>query len=285
MRFLVSTLKGVILCEWGKYEVVIPGRFYGLTFSENYLFAFERVEKDKTTRLKIFNNHLDLFSDIPLPEISDNHQAHYNPETHEIAVANTHNNCITLIFSANTKSRDINWTGVGGNTHHINSCWNNGQHWFFLEHNGKRRKPGRVVQHTGKDVAAFINVPTGSHNVYVEDGWVHVCASEDCGMWKGHVGNKETYFKKYKCPVGNDKAIHTRGLARPTSKDYYLVGGSYYGTRGYRFGKKNGVIFMVDNNFDIIDYMIIEDLSQIYEIRLLDEEDLAHNREVFKVDV
>jgi hypothetical protein len=284
MKFLVSTLKGLLLCEWGKYEIVVPGRFYGLTFANDRLFAFERVEETKTTNMQVFYNDLKLVHNVPYQEISDNHQAHYNPETKEIAVANTHHNCITLINTTNYELSHINWTFMDGNVHHINSCWHNGHYWFFLEHNGKRRVPGRVVQHDGASPVAFMSVPTGGHNVYCEDGWVHVCSSEEGGLWKWHLKSGDILKKNYKCPVGNDKAIHTRGLARPASKEYYLVGGSYYGTRGYRFGKKNGVIFMVDNDFNIIDHMIIEDLSQIYEIRLLEEEDLAHNKEVFYVN-
>ena len=89
--------------------------------------------------------------------------------------------------------------------------------------------------------------------------------------------------KKYKSPIGNKKVLHTRGLARPETRDYFLVGGSYFGDRDYRMGKKNGVVLQVDSKFNVMDYLIIPNLSQIYEIRLVNEPDLAHNKIVFKV--
>ena len=285
MRFLTSTPRGVFEYNNGKVELKCKGWVYGLTHSENEIFVFERANNNTGTKLNLYDKNFQLCYSRNLPEIIDNHQAHYDPKSDRVAIANTRKNCITL-FSPNgphaLETRNFSWRPAHSDINHINSCWNDGSRWFFLEHNGKSSSPGKALSFDNHfQNERCVEVPKNCHNVYVEDNWLFTTYSINSAMVAINMNTGEKRSGSFKNPI-NSRSLHTRGLARPGSKDYFLVGGSVHTERGGRLVKIDAVVLKVSNDFKLIEYYVIPDGNQIYEIRILDQPDLAHNGVMLK---
>jgi len=282
--FLFTTSKTVSIYKNGKIKDLFlkenNKRIYGLTWDENIIYSLHHEPKTNAEHIHMFCKkslkHLGILN-IPI-KISGGHQIFYYKNL--LYVVNTDKNLVSIVNPKNKKLvRNIKWRG-NSTKHHINSIWCDGKKLYVCEHNGGRANDNimpsciQSLDMDFKNLHLYKNIGKHTHNIYIEDGCFIVCSSIDSKIVRYDIKTQKAILRK---PISalNNNAWYVRGLARTSDK--WIVGLSYRKKRQDRPFANRGGIIILDNNFNVLKEIPINNYGQIFEIRAISELDKAHN--------
>jgi hypothetical protein len=276
IRCLATTPRGLFLVDSRDgCELVYNGHVYGLTWDQRFIYLFERVRNNTSTKMLVLSKNFEVVEEIHLSMIKDHHQVHLDPKSGFIGIANTHQNRVEF-FNPYTKDIEAyNWTPVAGaDYNHINSAWHDGECWWSCEHN-KKHHPSKVVQlpNNRLNKPQKWTVASQIHNVYVEGDFIYTTVSLTSEIAKFSMA--EDKIIQSKSFERNFPRTYSRGLAR--CNGFFLMGASRHCGREQRKEIFDSWIIKMDDDFKSIDSICIPKANQIYEVRALDEVDKAHN--------
>ena len=272
LKFLVSSPRGIYLVNDNKVKLIIANHhIYGLTWSDKHIYGCARIKNG--TNILIMNNKCDIEAIHKLQCVKDVHQAHYMSHTDEIAMANTRFDRIEFYNPNNGKHRYINWTKKGTDTNHINSIWYDGEYYWSCEHR-KGKHPSNVVQFN--EDLSIVNkfvVAKNIHNVYVANNCIYTTVSIESKVIKFNIQkNRVIKYGQYDKIVNKN---HTRGIAY--NGKIFIIGASQFLKRSERTKSLSGWVFIVDNNFNLLECIELPNANQVYDVRILNDCDYAHN--------
>lgn len=279
MKFLVSTSKGLWIVDNGVPKPIVESGdkiFFGITWDGEKVYAVRRT--DAKNFLLTFDKEFKQLSETVIPGVIDAHQIHYY--NRRLYVANTRFNRIT--FCENDLWKDFAWAPCGRDVNHINSIWNDDEGLlYFLEHNRNNipmwRSRVKVFTRQKHQVADY-QVGFGAHNVIrVEKKYLVICSSNNFSLIKYDTNKREIVNE---CHIGKARPMQyewwfTRGLAYDGNNFY--VGMSEYEPRDRRLFSVRGGICVVDNNFNIKNIIELPNMGQVYDLRIMNGKDFAHN--------
>jgi hypothetical protein len=285
MKFVVGTSNGLMLVDNWKISQLHAGHFYGITFDENCLYAFMR--KKKQCLMCIFDKSLKFLGAREFPG-EGIHQTYFDPITKKIYVTYTVANCLTVIDPYSNKHSFARWHKNDKDHNHINSIFRFKNHLYVYEHDlkGKNEEKGNGgVRRLSPDFKSEQEWRIGDqgHNVFIRD---------DSGIINVYV--LDSFNKRYIRRPLNDSyqapcttLIRTseyeqfacRGLA--ISNTHTFIGLTKLQPRSKRGTIHPGYIVCYDNQYKKVRDIEIS-MGQIYEVRLLDELDQAHNNIIWR---
>jgi len=280
-RLLVSTYNRVILWDSTPHTIIETRKpkhhhnFYGITWDEKRIYIAEGWRRVPSV-YHVFGSQLKHIGTLPVGEmVTDPHQIYWWGGTLYIADSKVDQ----IVLWDGHEERVVSWCKPNEPTQHLNSIWCNGENFYVAEHR-KKRMPKRVMvldmsfnplYRIEIPSGAFIKAsPHGIHNVYIENGWLYSCSPKALVSFK--LDTRET--RTITSPLIK-RAHYVRGLAR--TPDKWFVGLSEIGVRGTRH-EGDSAILVLDNDFNTLEVISLEDTGGLTEIRAIDGPDLAHNR-------
>lgn len=276
-NYLVATKRGLYQIYDGKLYLILRGNYYGLTYSGNYIYAFERMsKKGRLLRLTMNSKYKITKAEIYMKNMS--------PGCHQIDVrggllyvCDTYNN---RVFGMGLRDKEVKYETFpfgklsngrkSDNYAHINSIYISDDGVTLFCHN-ETKKTGRSSQiitlGDDRSVKRTITTTAGSgHNVTpLGDSYLY-CDSMNGTLKLGDQSGDKTIF---------DAKCFTRGLS--LTKDYIIMGGSEYASRDQRdYGK--GYIFLLDKK-DFKCHFSMKFPAMVQEIRRLDDIDYAMSKD------
>jgi len=284
MRMLIGTHKALLLWVDGQTYVLHEGlgAYYGITWDDRSIYVVARGSMP--SRMLAFDSHMrpilaPPFINMGSEGYSGPHQALYSRGV--LYVVNTQRNRVEcwdgeVVFN-------LNWAPTYKDRDHINSIWREpqaGTLWITEHRKTKRPKKIRVLEadHTllstielDPDFLSAGLVYTGIHNVYIEDGILYTLGPSQVVTY-----DLDTLEVDAIPLAGVIKGEHyLRGLAR--SDDHFYIGASRASPRD---GRAEGAsrILVTNDRFGVLEANCLsEDYGALYEIRLVDLPDRAHN--------
>lgn len=284
MKYLLGTARGMYLVTEDTIQRVYRRWIYGITWNEQRVFG-------------IGNKIVYLFDPKTLrrleckkvKQLIDPHQAHLCSPWH-LYVTNTGLNRVEVWDTRRANFTSVDWNEwnaqnkhcechrperlkeIPDDINHINSIWFDGACFWVTEHN---LGPSRVKQMSSDfEVLNSYRVGCQIHNIYVEDKrYLYTCDSANDRVVRFDLKQRRV-VGSVECKKKNTG--FPRGLAK--SKDRFLVGLSYRVGRNYRNKRADTYVLTLDVDLKILEARRIPEVSQIFEIRLLDEADYAHNQ-------
>ncbi|MBU2685825.1 MAG: hypothetical protein KKF27_21500 [Gammaproteobacteria bacterium] len=281
MKLLISTSKGYYVVNNDKsltpVLVTEDKKSYGISWNKEQVF-FCRQFPDHS-KILIYDKKLKPVKEIRCNDIMDGHQLYWSEPY--LYICNTRFNRIHIWHPVNG-FKDFAWNRCGKDRNHINSIWqhDNGD-IYFIEHNrhiNPSRRSRIKIFDKNLNYKSDIQAGRGAHNVFRRNADLYLCSSNDYSLIK-YDCNKKEVIEEINFPdqgILSTEFWLTRGLAYDGNKFY--VGLSRWCPREERIKSTNGAIAIVDNQFRLIEYIALPDMGQVYEIRLMDGIDLAHNR-------
>jgi hypothetical protein len=279
LSFLFTTSRTFSLYENGKitdiYKDNNSNRIYGITWNEKIIYIAAYDSKIKKDVIKIFDKKFNYIKDLKLKhKLLSTHQIYYY--NNHLYIMNTDSNFIDILNTKDNSWRRKKWRDTAANKH-INSIWCDGKSFYVCEHNGL--KPPSCIQKMNMNLEnekLYGNMGKCIHNVYIEDGIIFTCDSAHFTFARFNLKGKRMENKQF--DVFDTKEWFNRGLCRNKNKNFWMIGLSCH--RKYRKDRKDtkkGGVLILNNKFDIIEKIPINNYGQINEIRLISELDLAHN--------
>ena len=280
MRCLIGTYSSLLYWDGSEAHVVKEGVHYGITWDHDYIYASYNPPHEPVTKIEVYDSHLNCLDTLPLPDLQGVHQIYWYEGV--LYITNTEHSrvdmwdgiCLSSLYYADSLSLEP--YQLEKDVLHINSIWTDGTHWYICEH-GYKLPPARIrvfdmnfnqVQLIEMDFAVHDDL--NAHNVYVEDEQMYVCRHRRIGI-RDRAGN----LIRSVFPYGDDmSAFLLRGLARTV--EHFYVGESTYAPRELR-GEGDSDILILDGDLRLLDTIFLKDAGQIYEIRVVDDMDYAHN--------
>ena len=279
MKLLVSTSKGIFVVE---DKTVTPiyvtedKRVFGISWNRENVFIVK--QNPDHSMIVILDKRLKQVREVKAEGVMDAHQILW--AENKLFICNTRFNRITIWDGKGFK--DFAWARCARDINHINSVWqaDNG-HFYFIEHNRHQCpiRRSRVVIFD-KNLSPVSNYQTGrgAHNIFRSGADLYICSSNDYSFIKYDINKKEVVRELDFAGEGilSTEFWISRGLAYD-GKTFY-VGLSQYLPRNARKDSHCGAITMINNDFKLINHVSLEDMGQVYEIRLMSGIDLAHNK-------
>lgn len=254
------------------------GVYYGITFDENHLFVAARCagygsdrEIQKNTIL-CFNTQLKieetLIPDIPLRDV---HQI----TMHEgiLYVCSTFDDQIGC-YDTRTKTWEF-WQPFdnehisGQDKHHINSITVT-EDQILLSGTLPQGWIARFDKKTRKSTAGKEPLGDKTHNVWLDNGVLHICSS-----YEGGIRDEANNFYSL------GQMSWTRGYCRTETHRY--VGLSENRLRADR-ENSDSCLVQCDLNFNILRSLLIEGAGMIHDMRILDKKDPTQSNITFDID-
>lgn len=265
-------MNGLYLWQNKKQFLLAHGTYYGLTWSQNYIYVSFNPQHRNVTEIEVFNKNLVRIGNLETGD--DLHGVHqiffWDGELHVV------NTSVESVYVYNQR-RDVchfNWTGYETDNHHLNSIWIDNNYIYAVE--GLTKNPGdffptvQMLTHQYKPAKKFIfPASIQLHNVYVEDGTMYSLA-------KFGLVQKKLSEKRYQIiDLRPDEANgFLRGLAR--GEKYFYVGESQIKPRELRpYGDSR--VLVLNEDYKIIHIINLKNTGQIHDIRIVNGVDLAHN--------
>lgn len=275
-RLLITTRTKVLLWDEGPHiirEEQRPGgaRFYGLTWDTKKIYVMT-----STCMLHTFDRGLNWKGQVGV-KVTHPHQIFWWDGTLYIADART--NTIALWDGSRIRRR-VTWKKKDESQLHTNSIWCDGESFYVVEHR-RKKLPKRIrVLNLNLKPTGCIEIkregftqprPRGLHNVYVEGDFLYTCSPRALVRHNLLSGRSEPIVPH---PL-MDEAHFVIGLARVPGK--FFIGVSEAKPRDER-GEGDSMILVTDDNFNVLDILLLKDTGTLHEIRVIDGSDLAHNR-------
>lgn len=284
VKFLITTSKGLGLLDGDKLRMISETddkRVFGITWNDRQVFVSRNTPTHSV--IDVYGRDLRKTGEIKnTAHMQDVHQIYW-----------TNGN----LYCCNTKHNQIcwwdgkrwdwfSWRPDRDGKHHFNSIWADGDgNLYFIEHN-RHKVPTRRSRiymfdrhHQRKD---SWQVGRGSHNVYREGATFWVNSSCDFTFVRYNTKSKEI-IHEVDMPdqhIYSYDFWHTRGLC--FDGDRFYIGLSEWLPRDrQRFAMKAAIaVVSADKKRGQMKYeryIEVPGVGQIYDIRLIDKPDLAHN--------
>lgn len=281
-RLLISTYNGIVLWDgkprtiWDKRGHEKYRNFYGITWNRDRIYVAEGGHAGHSL-YHVFDYELNWEGTLTIGSgIADPHQIYWWRGGLFIVSAKQDK----IFLHVGTALHEVRgWKKKGEPTLHLNSIWSDGNLFYVVEHR-KREMPKRIrmLDPTLKPVGcieltreAFIkDRPHGIHNVYIEDDVLYTCSPKAFVRHDFSSGKSEPIVP---CSLMND-AHYVRGLARTKGK--FFVGLSETKVRDKR-GEGDSAVLVLDDDFKVLDTLVLKNTGGLNDIRAVDGPDLAHN--------
>jgi hypothetical protein len=280
-RLLISTYNRVILWDGEQEHTVIGSHhqdhslFFGITWNEDFIFVAESGNGQGST-YHILDKDLNRIGELPIGVgILYPHQIYWWDGRLYIASGSQD---VIWIWNGET-CYSVGWKNPDPEEpiQHLNSVWCDGKQFYVVEHlYDETPKRIRILSLGFEPVGCiefgeeeFIR-PTGLHNVCIENEMLYTCGSKS--LVRRNLATGESQLT----PIFVDERYrYVRGLARPPQG--FFVGLSRLAARDER-GEGDSAIVAIDNNFNVVDTIYLENTGGVMEIRAIDGPDLAHNQ-------
>ena len=279
MRYLIGLSTALLLVENKKVTKLEGGCFYGITFDQNYIYAFSRSGGAK---VHIYDKNINKVC-VKKVQASHLHQSLYDPVTDRVYITNTGSNQLTSYNTEFQDKKDYRWANSSKDVNHLNSIFRYGNHLYVYEHDlkgqNKQRGNGGVRRLT-KDFKSdkVWRIADQGHNIWIENNFIYVCDSFNRKLVRRPLNDKYEFPCETLLSTEKYGQFGVRGLA--IGNDKLLVGLSKWLQRDKRQSKHTGYILYYDRDYNLIDDLFLNE-GQVFEIRLLDEIDHAHNGIIF----
>jgi len=280
-KLLIATHNELILWD-GSPHILMKNKkhnkvhdYYGITWDNENIYVSERIWLQ--CHIHVFNKKLKRIGELPIGvDLASVHQIFwYNGILY---ITNTQRNQILLWGGWNWNIRTVEWKKPNEPHQHLNSIWCDGKNFFVVEHR-KKLIPKRIrvldLDFTPVDCIEldgdFIrDHPEGIHNVYIENEKLYTCGPQALIQHNLISGRSKPIVPH---PLMNNHH-YARGLARTAGK--FFVGLSEASERSER-NRGNSTILVTDDNFNVLETIVLKGTGGIHEIRAIDGIDLAHN--------
>jgi hypothetical protein len=302
MRILIGSPRGVFIIDdaLGNHTVkhILQGSVYGVSFNEDKIFVARRKHN-----IVFLDKNLKRSGTAPKLQIASVHQIHYDVQDKLLYITDTvHDRIVAYDPVKNKIQKQIKLKGATNKEMHFNSVWRNPEdkkiygyiHCFEgISNPPEQQRPYAIRLDDNLKIEHKWRMGKKGHNVYVENGYIYVLDTfgEDCNTKKNHIVSRmirkpidsppESQPSEILFDVSEYVNYCVRGLC--VSDDHVVVGLSTLGNRGNRMKKCNhGYVVIYDRNYKKIKDIHIKNCGQVYETRLLDVKDYAHNGIIFQ---
>ncbi|MHA2065182.1 MAG: hypothetical protein ACXABY_12470 [Candidatus Thorarchaeota archaeon] len=279
---LVATLKKLLLYNPNSHGVKVlregGGPFYGLSWDEDRLFLGDRrgAGGDK---LYIYDKD---FHEIESPNMILNHHHQIFYLGKKLYITDTGMDRVAIWDGESTVYRDWNYEirkeynkhEHDRDMHHINSLWapsRDSQEIWVGYHNmtfySNRPSEVKVMDLDLTKVLRSYTIGESLHNIFMDDHKLYICNSGKEELLEYHTGN----FRTRQLGIGR----WTRGLG--ATSDYFVVGGSMIGMGLEREGGNLTLSLVHRPSWEVVDRRNLEANGAVFELRIVDQPDLAHN--------
>jgi len=282
---LVSTMRELCVWERGSLNTIQKdkGSYAGLTWDDERVYVLARNDfGDRVTTAEVFTRSLWYRESIPLPEVKNAHQALWHDD--RLYVTSTDTNSIEVYRWSKGLEHcgSVRWREQTCDWNHVNSVWfdESGRFWV-CEHNGGTYAKGQPWEYESR-VRCFhllgglvehdVQLGRGIHNVAVLDGELFVCSSLDSQVLR--------YDLESGVVTRSQKLAgwHPRGLSR--HPDGWIVGLSACLPKERRPKEGDAGLALLDDSLRVRDMRVLSEWRQVYDVRMLNYADSAHNRKV-----
>lgn len=276
-NLLISTMLNLIYYD-GESHIIDSGKlsegnahYMGITWDDNFIY----VSACQNTKYGywIFDKG---FKKLEFIDSLDLH------ETHQIISIKGN------IYFVNTGLNRIEWHGgyksfneATCDIDHLNGIWFNNEKFYVSEfrhkqkdENGEQPSVVRVCDNQ-LNLIETIEIGLPIHNVYIEDNKMYNLVSRRAGLSVIDLSTRKKDFIDIKQLQG----MLIRGLAR--TKDYWYIGASRWETQRDKRHVGDAIIAILNNDFEMVQQIIIPDAGPVCDIRVTDGLDLAHNGVMF----
>lgn len=275
-QLFVSTYQGFDLIDGRNRYRICDGVHYGITWSPEEIYVSYNLPHEPGTLIKRYNADLTHFNWMGFSDLSNVHQILWYDGL--LYVTDTAHDRLA-VWDGEQFSERCWETGKPAHLDHIhlNSIWIDGQTIYVCEHGYKLPPPRiRIFNRQFRELACVemdVQCPgdLNAHNVYVAGDYMYVCRHEHID-----VRNRDGVLQDRIFPLGHsiDPGCILRGLARVDGTFY--IGASAYAAREDRHLGDSKVLIL-DDDLILRDEIVLEDSGQIYEVRVTDVPDYAHN--------
>lgn len=303
MKFLVTTHKSLSIVDNGKlFDVWKPeaGLLFGITWNHSNLFVLCR-NGGRQESIEIFDkslNHVDRFCPQEEDRIRGGHQIYLHPRSHILYIMDSNNRQISMIDATFDNIVHYKWPNATEWTH-VNSIYSHMSSLYIIEHNGGDPPSNLVILNSRdmKEKKRIKGIGLHCHNVYLDpiEQSLTTLSSMEYGIKEIDIDDTDKGYgrlKRYKRieALGLPR-WYTRGLSR--TKECWVVGLSMHvemapdywkmsekeheRKRKERMNCQVGGAVVLDNDWNIIEEIPINNRGQVHDIRIISEPDLAHN--------
>jgi hypothetical protein len=278
MKLLVATSHGLLeVTENSTKEIENKfAEYYGITWNAKNVYIFGRnsfANKGKLAKIRVFHRSFVHKFTIDARNCWGGHQMYcFNNRIYVCCTAHRH----ISVYQNDKFIKKVPWKDWNKITkfkcNHINSIWSNGKYLFIIAHNNG---PSDILKTDFNfNILDHYKVGREIHNIYVHNTVALFNSSRQSLLVEYDLETRKLVRKVSTKLDG--QAIYNRGLA--VTKDYIVVGLSMHGDRHGRRRKSGySVILVFDNNFKLLQKIKLKQYPQIYEIRSIEDLDLAHN--------
>jgi hypothetical protein len=305
--FLVTTHKTITLVENGKITYEYHGRgrglLFGITWDSDYLYVGSRNPPDMLESILIFSKqglkYLGELKFLENHQISGIHQIYY--DQNGLHIMNSNKKRITTMspeLPDNKGFGNFNWPEADWATH-INSIWQKKRTnlYYIIEHNGGKPPSNLVLTEWQGNKFIFHkryrNIGLHCHNIHwnKDNSKFTTCSSMEFLLREfDHIHNEETGEMEFRLSrqkqinALNSDCWYLRGLGK--TKDFWVVGLSMHQDirdsdpekrREKRRTLQNGGVIILDNNWNIVQEVGLNNRGQIHDLRIINELDECHN--------
>lgn len=287
-KLLVSTMLKLVYWDGKQAHILHEGdlgqgtaHYHGITWDNRHKLYVSCVDEFQYM-IRRFN--MDSGEELP-PLLKG--QLH---ETHQIFwfkgllyMTNTGKNRVEVVNTANPKSEpwSMAWNPSPCDLDHINAIWVDADGVVYVAEHGQKREIGSMVRMcdlTLNELATY-HTRHNIHNVYAEDGWVYNLTSPHDGNSAGLLRTDAHGVERIDFPEWGKSLL--RGLAR--TQDNWYIGMSRWERDRSNRAVGDAVVVQLDNSFQEVDRITMEDFGPVCSVRALGVVDLAHNRIVAEV--
>ena len=293
MKLLITSKNGFFKVHNHSIRQLAPHDHFGLTWDEEWVYAFRRGGKNNTT-VQRFSRELTEYTEMFLNSVRTAHQSLYVPGTGNIITVNTSHNelvdwpkewkanspveCYNQINYTNFAADHAQDNPTGDKGNHINSIYYDGEFYWTVHHNFDVRET-EVVQLSKefrvlKKFSASKDVMAQAHNCYrIDRDTVITLLSKE-----GEVVyiNFKTGARKtinLRNIVGID--LYLRGLA--VTADNVYVGASLPLLRNERKNGQLVYIYEFTRDWEPVAVWSCVGIKELFDLRAIHDTDLAHN--------
>jgi len=275
-EFIVATGEKLLRFSEGTFHIIEEGRgvYYGISWSPSYMYCHRRNGPRRlggTGEIVRYSPSYEFVDIIP-GYFPDAHQVFY--QGGKIYVTSTSRNAIGVVNEETGEVEFKNWTAFDHDVNHINSVWFDGDNFWVGMHNYAEKEDSifdtsQVVCVTAdfSSVLCSIKIGVGLHNVFVDGDTLYVCSSADGKLIAYDLPTGKIVKELY---VGE----WLRGIS--VTDDYFVLGASATLPKDKRL-EGDASVYLLDRNLEVLDSMIISGCGPVYDLRVTDRPDFAHN--------
>lgn len=263
-----SDRTGVHVWKGGTCETVHSEgyNYYGVSWSEDSIFF--------STPKKIYKKSKEGLVCREVSGCNDFHQILYSDNIVYGTITNTNELCLLDGESLDVVDR-LDLSSFGN--HHLNSVYFYNNEIYVCFHNDG---PSEIIKISsdGREIERFLGVGSKNHNIYIEDGMLYTINSAFGRFCMYDLKRKKEVKSSMLAVPGYSSHKFGRGLGR--FGDYFIVGANDMGSREDReCGLSHFVMF--DRDLNVVDCRKTNVRSQVKDLRIVSEIDLAHNNVAF----